>query len=199
MHLEDTVSSISASNIVAPGQVLADLLPGERVRDAGLIAGFALTIGLSAQLAVPLPFTPVPVTGQTFAVLLGAAALGAGRATIGASLYVVLGVLGVPWFTATGGASFGYIVGFVVAAAIVGRLARLGNDRSWGRMAALMGVGNLVIYAFGVPVLAAVTGMGFGPALAAGVVPFLIGDAAKIALAVALLPGTWKLVAMTRG
>ena len=188
------MSAISAPNPIAPGRVLADLVPGERVRDIALIGTFAAAIGLSAQIAVFLPFSPVPVTGQTFAVLLGAAALGAGRATLGASLYLVLGVAGVPWFTATGGASFGYIIGFVAAAWIVGRLARLGNDRTVARTVALMVVGNLVIYALGATGLALVLGVGIVEAILLGVVPFLIGDAAKLALAAALLPATWKLV-----
>jgi len=192
------VSAISAPQPIAPGQVLADLLPGSRVRDAVLVTAFAAVLGLSAQLAVPLPFTPVPVTGQTFAVLLGAAALGAGRATLGSSLYLVLGVAGVPWFTGTGGASFGYIVGFVAAALIVGRLARLGNDRTVARTVVLMVVGNLAIYVFGVTGLALVLGVGLGEALALGVVPFLIGDAVKLALATALLPATWRLVGARR-
>ncbi len=188
------MSAISAPNPIAPGRVLADLVPGERVRDIALIGTFAAVIGLSAQVAVFLPFSPVPVTGQTFAVLLGAAALGAGRATLGASLYLVLGVAGVPWFTATGGASFGYIIGFVAAAWIVGRLARLGNDRTVARTVALMAVGNLVIYAAGVTGLALVLGVGIVEATLLGAVPFLIGDAVKLALAAALLPATWKLV-----
>ncbi len=188
------MSAISAPNPIAPGRVLADLVPGERVRDIALIGAFAAVIGLSAQVAVFLPFSPVPVTGQTFAVLLGAAALGAGRATLGASLYLVLGVAGVPWFTATGGASFGYIVGFVAAAWIVGRLARLGNDRTVARTVALMVVGNLAIYAAGVTGLALVLGVGAVEAVMLGAVPFLIGDAIKLALAAALLPATWKLV-----
>jgi biotin transport system substrate-specific component len=188
------VSSIAAPNPIAPGRVLADLLPGSRVKDVALVGAFAAAIGLSAQIAVPLPFTPVPVTGQTFAVLLGAAALGAGRATLGASLYLVLGMIGVPWFTATGGASFGYILGFIVAAVLVGQLARLGNDRSVARTVALMAVGNLAIYAVGVTGLALFLGVGLVEATALGAVPFLIGDALKLALAAALLPATWKLV-----
>lgn len=188
------MSAISAPNPIAPGRVLADLVPGERVRDVALIGAFAAVIGLSAQVAVFLPFSPVPVTGQTFAVLLGAAALGAGRATLGASLYLVLGVVGVPWFTATGGASFGYIIGFVAAAWIVGRLARMGNDRTVARTVALMVVGNLAIYAAGVTGLALVLGVGIVEATLLGAVPFLLGDAVKLALAAALLPATWKLV-----
>ncbi|MFP4149989.1 MAG: biotin transporter BioY [Nitriliruptoraceae bacterium] len=193
------MSSIAAPNPIAPGRVLADLVPGSRVKDVALVGAFAAAIGLSAQIAVPLPFTPVPVTGQTFAVLLGAAALGAGRATLGASLYLVLGLVGVPWFTATGGASFGYIVGFLVAAALVGRLARLGNDRTVGRTVALMAVGNLAIYAFGVAGLALYLGVGVVEATVLGAVPFLVGDALKLVLAAALLPATWKLVGPTQG
>jgi len=192
------VSALSHPTPIAPGRVLADLVPGARVKDALLVTAFAVLIGVSAQIAVPLPFTPVPVTGQTFAVLLGAAALGAGRATLGSSLYLVLGVAGVPWFTATGGASFGYIVGFVAAAAIVGRFARLGNDRTVGRTVALMVIGNLVIYVFGVTGLALFLGVGPVEAMMLGMVPFLIGDAIKLALAAALLPGTWKLVGSHR-
>jgi biotin transport system substrate-specific component len=188
------MSSISVPHVSAPGRVLADLVPGERVRDAVLIGVFAIVIGLSAQVAVPLPFTPVPVTGQTFAVLLGAAALGAGRATLGTGMYLGLGFAGIPWFAVTGGASVGYIIGFVLAAAVVGRLARMGNDRTVTRTFLLMVLGNLVIYAVGVPVLSAVLGVGLGEGLLLGAVPFLLGDLAKIALAVAVLPTTWKLV-----
>ena len=188
------MSATSAAQPIAPGRVLADLVPGSRVRDAILVASFAAVLGLSAQVAVPLPFTPVPVTGQTFAVLLGAAALGASRATLGASLYLALGLVGVPWFTATGGASFGYILGFVAAAAIVGRLARAGNDRTVGRTVGLMLIGNLAIYAFGVTGLALFLGVGLVEATALGAVPFLVGDALKLALAAALLPTTWRLV-----
>ena len=192
------MSAIPAARTIAPGQVLADLIPGARLRDATLVVSFAALLGISAQLAVPLPGTPVPVTGQTFAVLLGAAALGAGRASLGASLYLVLGVAGVPWFTATGGASFGYIVGFVAAAAVVGRLARLGNDRTVARTVGLMAVGNVVIYAFGLAGLMLVVGVGPIEAVLLGAVPFLIGDALKLALAAVLLPSTWKLVGSSR-
>lgn len=189
------MSSINAPQTIAPGRVLADFVPGERARDAILISLFALAIGASAQVAVPLPFTPVPITGQTFAVLLGAAALGAGRATIGTALYAGLGLIGLPWFAAASGASLGYIFGFIAAAAVVGKLARSGNDRTFARTFALMVLGNLVIYAFGVPVLATVLGVGLGKAISLGAVPFFVGDLLKIALAVGVLPATWRLVA----
>ncbi|WP_067142125.1 biotin transporter BioY [Microtetraspora malaysiensis] len=185
---------------IAPGvrpAVLSDLIPGARVRDAALVAGGAALTGLAAQLAFPVPGSPVPVTGQTFAVVLVGAALGFNRAALSMLLYVLAGIAGVPWFTGgasgPGGATFGYLIGFIVAAALVGRLAERGGDRTPARTAGTMLFGNLVIYAFGVPVLMTVTGMGLGAALAAGVVPFLVGDALKIAVAAGLLPAAWRL------
>ncbi len=186
---------MSSSSIHAhPAPVLADLLPGARVRDAVLIGVYALAIAASAQIAVPLPGTPVPVTGQTFVVLLGAAALGTHRAALGAGLFLGAGLVGVPWFAATGGATVGYIVGFVLAAFVVGRLARARVVDSHLGTAGVMVLGNVAIYACGVPVLMLVTGMGFEAALVAGVVAFLIGDAAKIALATAVLPYAQRLL-----
>ncbi|GLW97744.1 biotin transporter BioY [Microtetraspora sp. NBRC 16547] len=177
--------------------VLSDLIPGARVRDAALVLGGAALTGLAAQLAFPVPGSPVPVTGQTFAVVLVGAALGTNRAALSMLLYVLAGIAGVPWFTGgghgPGGAAFGYLIGFLVAAALVGKLAERGGDRTPARTAGTMILGNLAIYAFGVPVLMAVTGMGLVPALAAGVVPFLVGDAIKIVVAAGLLPAAWKL------
>lgn len=194
--------SLSSSAVPRPGgAVLADLLPGERVRDLVLVVAYAGFTGLAAQVAVPLPFTPVPVTGQTFAVLLGAAALGWQRAFLGMGLYLAAGLAGVPWFSEwTGGTealaspSFGYIVGFLVAAALVGRLAAGGLDRTPPRVVLTMVAGNLVIYAFGLPWLMASVHAGLAEGLDKGVIPFLGGDALKIALAAGLLPSAWSLV-----
>lgn len=176
--------------------VLSDLIPGARVRDVALVVGGAALTGLAAQLSFPVPGTPVPITGQTFAVLLVGAALGQSRAALSLALYVLAGVAGVPWFAGGGhgfvGATFGYLLGFVAAAALVGRLAERGGDRKVGRTVATMILGNLVIYAFGVPVLMAVTGMSLPTALAAGVVPFLIGDGLKVLVAAGVLPAAWK-------
>lgn len=174
--------------------VLADALPGRVVRDILLTIGFALGIGVAAQVAFPLPFTPVPVTGQTFAVLLGAAALGPGRALTGSTLYLAAGVAGVPWFAPANGASLGYVVGFVAASLLVGVLARAGNDRSRMRTIGMMAGGNAVIYAFGVPYLMWFAKIDLTTALALGVLPFLLGDALKILGAAAILPGAWRLV-----
>ncbi len=174
--------------------VLADVPAASRTRDVVLVVTYAVAIALSAQLAVPLPFSPVPVTGQTFAVLLGAAALGPARAASGTTLYLAAGVAGLPWFAVTSGATVGYLIGFVAAGVLVGRWARAGGDRTVTRAVALMAAGNVVIYALGVAGLVAVTGMGVTAAIAAGVVPFLVGDTIKIAAAAALLPATWRRV-----
>lgn len=173
--------------------VLADLLPGTWVRDVLLVVGYVAAIAASAQVAVPLPFTPVPISGQTFAVLLGAAALGSTRSVVGASAYLALGVAGLPLFTAASAVTFGYIIGFVVAAAVVGWLAERGFDRTLPRAAASMVAGNLLIYAAGVPYLAVAAGLDVQAAFAQGVLPFVPGDAVKLALATALLPGAWAL------
>jgi biotin transport system substrate-specific component len=181
-----------------PGQVLADLLPASRVRDVALVVGGAALTGLAAQLSVPVPGSPVPVTGQTFAALLVGTTLGAGRGFLSLALYALAGVAGVPWFAggASGAAmpSFGYILGMLLASVVVGALARRGADRSMLRMAGTMLLGEAIIYAIGVPYLALATGMSASAAIAAGLTPFLIGDAVKAALAMGVLPTAWKLV-----
>lgn len=178
--------------------VLADLLPRTLMRDAALVLGFVALLVMSARVAVPLPFTPVPVTAQTFAVLGGAVVLGASRASIGAGLYLVAGLAGAP-LLATGGATLGYVVGFVAAAGVVGAMAARGAARSVPGVVGAMVVGNVVIYAIGVSYLALYTGMTLAAALSAGVVPFLAGDAVKIALASALVPLAWRQVGQRPG
>lgn len=188
---------------VRPGAVLADVLPAStaaraRVRDAALVLGGAVLTGVAAQLAVPVPGSPVPVTGQTFVALLVGAGLGPRRAMASLGLYAAAGVAGMPWFSggASGAAmpSFGYILGMLLAAVVVGALARRGGDRGALRTAGTMAVGTAVIYAIGVPYLALATDMSLGQAVAAGLVPFLVGDALKAALAMGALPAAWKLV-----
>ncbi|OPG01756.1 biotin transporter BioY [Streptomyces sp. GKU 895] len=183
---------------VRPGQVLADLLPASRVRDIALVVGGAALTGLAAQISVPVPGSPVPVTGQTFAALLVGTTLGAGRGFLSLALYAIAGVAGMPWFAgATSGSaapSFGYILGMILASTVVGALARRGADRSVLRTAGAMLLGEAVIYAVGVPYLAVATGMSASAAVAAGLTPFLLGDALKAALAMGLLPSTWKLI-----
>lgn len=183
---------------LAPARVLGDTLPGGLVRDGALVVGGAALVGLFAQLSVTLPFTPVPVTGQTFAVLLVGASLGTVRGVLSMLVYAVAGIAGVPWFAGHSSgvamASFGYILGFVAAAAVVGRLAERGATRTPARTAVLMVVGSLVIYAFGVGWLKVALSVSWPTAVALGLTPFLLGDAIKVALAAGLLPTTWRLV-----
>ena len=178
----------------AAPRVLGDVIPGERARDALLTVGYAGAIGASAQIAIPLPFTPVPLTAQTFVVLLGAIVLGLGRASVGGALYLAAGLAGVPWFAVTGGTTMGYVAGFIAAAAALGWLADRGHARTPGSVAVTMVAGNLVIYAFGATVLGLTLSLPPLAALSAGVVPFLLGDAIKVVAATALVPAAWRLV-----
>jgi biotin transport system substrate-specific component len=180
--------------LAAPA-VLADVVPRTWVRQAALVVGAAAFVGLSAQVIIPLPFTPVPLTLQTFAVLLAASALGTARAVLAMTLYAVAGIAGMPWFAGgTSGftfPSFGYIIGFIAAAFVVGRIAETGATRSVARTAGLMVLGSAIIYGFGVTWLAFAINVSFVEALRLGLVPFLIGDAIKVAAAAGLLPLAW--------
>ena len=175
------------------------VLPKSLVTDFALILlGVALIAG-AAQLVIPM--YPVPMTGQTFAVLLVAMSLGFGRATVSVATYVVVGALGLPIFTnhASGwsfGPTLGYLVGFVAAAALVGWLAQLGWDKSWLKVSAAFLAGSVVIYAFGLPWLAIFLGAVGAPndlasVLNSGLAPFIVGDIVKAAAAAALLPVAW--------
>jgi biotin transport system substrate-specific component len=171
---------------------------GALVRDTLLVVGFSLLVGLSAQVAVPLPGTPVPITGQTFGVLLTGALLGVGRGFLALALYLLEGALGLPVF-AQGHAglaallaapSAGYLWACPFAAAVVGALAERGWDRRFGTTALAMLAGNAVFYLFGLPWLARFVGAAH--ALPMGFYPFLPGDAIKLLLAAALLPAAWR-------
>jgi biotin transport system substrate-specific component len=168
--------------------------------DALLVVAGSLLIALSAQLSILLPFSPVPITGQTFAILFLGALLGSRRGAAAVLAYLAEGAAGLPVFA--GGASGlpymlgptgGYLVGFVVAAFAVGALAERGWDRGVLTTIAAMVVGNLIIYVCGVGYLSTVMGSA-ERAIAAGMTPFLVGDALKIALAAALLPLGWRVV-----
>lgn len=183
---------------VAAPRVLVDGFARSRVLDVALVAAGSLFIGLAAQVSIHLPGNPVPVTGQTFAVLLVAAGTGLWRGVASTLLYAALGLVGVPWF-ADGSAglvsaTFGYILGFVAAAALVGWLAQRGWTRVPWRIAAAMVIGDLAIYAIGVPWLRAVLGLSWGTAIGIGLTPFLVGDLLKAALAAGLFTGAWALV-----
>lgn len=198
-----SVLSISRNTIVdrvVPRSVAADI--------ALVAAGAALT-AVAAQISIPA--SPVPFTFQTLVVLLVGASLGSVRGALSMALYAVLGVVGLPVFAplsdgshATGlqavlGATFGFVIGFVAAAYVVGLLA----ERNWSshavKMLASYAIGSLVIYAFGIPVLAAVATKG-DLSIAAGImVPFLIWDAVKAIAAAALLPLSWAAVKKLKG
>ena len=185
--------------VAAPAPaVLGDYVARTKVATVALVLGGAAFVGISAQVVIPLPFTPVPLTLQTFAVLLVGAALGTWRGIASMVVYAAAGTAGVPWFSAGssgwGGASYGYILGFIVAAGLVGRLAEQGSTRTALRTAGLMVIGNVVIYAIGVTYLKFAIDVTWAMALSLGMVPFLLGDALKIALAAGLFPTTWRLV-----
>jgi len=168
----------------------------EKTRQVALVAGFALLTALGAQVRIPLPFTPVPITLQTFAVLLGALVLGMNRGALSQLVYLGVGVAGAPVFAGAGagpaalvGPTGGYLVGFVVAAMLVGSLARSLDPKAAGsgwKALAILGAGTLAIYVPGVLWLSWVTGLGLGSAVALGVVPFLPGDGVKAVLAVSI-------------
>lgn len=177
--------------------VLADLAGGTWLRDALVVIGAAGLVGLLAQVSIHLSFTPVPVTGQTLGVLLAGTALGWRRGGAAMALYAVAGVAGVPWFAghASGyvGASFGYILGFFLSAALCGYLAERGADRSVAKCIPAMVAGEVVMYVAGVAWLGLSLHVGAGKAISLGLLPFLVGDALKAAMAAVLLPGAWKL------
>ena len=192
---------MSAPSSAARQRVLADYAPDVALRNVMMVAGGVLLTALAAQVSVPLPFTPVPVSGQTFAVLALAAAFGPGRAVITQAAYWAVGLVGVPVFAdASGGvqvafgATGGYLVGFMAASLVVGTMARRGLDRSPLTMVAAWAAGSLTIYAFALPWLAVVTGSGLSETLAMGLYPFVVGDIVKAALAALAVPGLWKLV-----
>lgn len=172
-----------------------------RVRDVALVVAGALLIYLTARVSIPVPGSPVPVTGQTFGVLLVGGALGFRRGLVSVALYVLLGVIGLPFFaegkggiSVIWGATGGYLVGFVIAGALVGRLAELGWDRKLGGSVGAMLIGNLVIYAIGLPWLGVVTSSTPAETLEMGLRPFLFGDVLKLVLAAVLFPVAWWVV-----
>jgi biotin transport system substrate-specific component len=178
--------------------VLADLLPGARVRDVAVVVAGAGLTGLAAQVSIHTSLSPVPFTLQTLAVLVVGAALGTVRGLLSMALYLAAGAGGVPWFAnhshGLSGPSVGYLVGFVVAAGVVGELATRGADRKIGPTALLMVAGNVIIYLFGVGwLMHEVPSYSFGQAVHYGVTVFLVSDAAKLVLAALVFPAAWKL------
>ena len=201
------IPRLDRSTAAERGLTIADFLVpisvGERLnarlRHILLIATGALFIYLTSKFVIPRD--PIPWTGQTFGVLVVGGALGARRGFAAVALYVLLGLVGLPFF-AEGkggtavilGASGGYLIGFIVAGAVVGRLAELGWDRHIGGAVAMMLIGSAVIYAIGLPWLAYVLNLSPQDMIAKGLTPFIVWDAAKLAVAAAIFPASWWLI-----
>ncbi|MCH7482669.1 MAG: biotin transporter BioY [Chloroflexi bacterium] len=195
-------------------------IPGKGIlRDVALVVGFSLLVAVFAQIVIRLPFTPVPITGQTLAVLLTGGALGAWRGAASLGLYAIWGSIGIPVFApgaeAVEGelvhfifpwagtadpvwslASGGYIVGFIAAAYVVGRLSERGWDRGWYVTVAML-IANVLIYVPGLLWLGYKIGS-FDNALVFGLYPFIAGDLIKLYIAAIALPGAWALVGRRR-
>jgi biotin transport system substrate-specific component len=189
---------MTSSVLVSDRRVLADLLPGALVRDLLLVGGGALLTGLAAQVSIHTGLSPVPFTLQTMAVLVTGAALGSVRGVLSMGLYLLAGMAGVPWFAGSthgvGGPAFGYLIGFVLAAGLVGALAGRGADRRVSTTTLLMVLGSVVIYVVGTLWLAADLDLGLRDAFDLGVRPFLATDAIKLAIAALAFPSAWAFV-----
>lgn len=209
----------AAERGITIGDFLVPIRIGERLsartRHLILVLAGALLIYLTALVAIRLPDNPVPITGQTFGVLLVGGALGFRRGLLATLLYVAIGVIGIPAFAEQKagigiiasvqngqlvlGATGGYLIGFVLASALVGRLAELGWDRRVVGAVAAMVAGNVVIYAIGLPWLALATGFTMTQTIDKGLVPFVVGDAIKLLLAGAVFPFAWWVVGQRPG
>jgi biotin transport system substrate-specific component len=177
-----------------------------RARHVALILAGTILIALAAQISIPVPGSPVPITGQTFGVLLSAGALGFKRGIAATVLYVLLGAVGLPVFAGGAhgtsivfGATGGYLIGFVIAAAVIGRLAELGWDRNLIGAIGAMLIGSALIYAVGLPWLAVVAGLDVPTTLSEGLLPYIPGDLLKVALAAAAFPVAWWVVGRRPG
>lgn len=189
-------------NTYAKAETLSGAIfaPLSWARAAALVVAFSLLTALSAQIVIPLPFTPIPVTGQTFMVLLTGALLGARLGALAMIAYVFEGTIGLPFFSAgRGGAAyllltpaFGYLLSYPLAAFVTGWLVERGWDRRFLTATAAMAIGSVVILTGG--------WLGFlrfyspAQAFVLGVAPFIVGDIIKVALAAAVLPTGWALI-----
>jgi biotin transport system substrate-specific component len=185
--------------------VLADLVPAVRARNVALVTAGVLFMALLAQVSVPVPGSPVPITGQTLGVVLTAAALGPVRGTLVQVFYILAGAVGLPFYSEAThgvevvlGATGGYLIGFIPAAYLIGLAARRGRDRNFLTALPLFLAGQAVIFAVGVPWLALTADMTAGQALDAGFYPFIVGGIVKAVIAAAVLGGAWAVVRRTR-
>jgi biotin transport system substrate-specific component len=196
---------MTPSTAAVPRPVLADALPGARVRDVLLVVVGALLTAACAQISIKIPGSPVPLTGQTFAVVLVGAGLGARRGGLSMLLYVSLGLV-LPVYASgaqgTGvlfGSSGGYLFGFVLAAWAMGLIAERGGDRRVVSAALAFAVGQLLIFGVGVPWLKVDTSQSWGWAIHEGFTIFILGGVIKAALAGVLMPSAWGLLRSLKG
>lgn len=177
------------------------ILPIERkslvlVRDIILVLSFAILTGICAKIKIEIG--TVPITMQTFAVLLSGAVLGSIRGALSQLVYLTLGLTGIPWFSRGGGMSyifsptFGFLIGFVFAAFLVGFLCERGWDRNFKKAMLAMLIGNGSLYFPGLFWLAKFVGP--EKVLAVGLYPFIVGDIVKLLFAGSLLPLFWKII-----
>ena len=184
----------------APRAVLADVIPGARVRDAVLILSGALLTALFAQISINVPGSPVPVTGQTLAVGLVGATLGLRRGMASLTLYAVLGLF-LPFYAdgssgwhVVWGASGGYIIGFIFAAGFIGWMAEHGADRSIVLAFLAFVGGQLLIFAFGLVGLKLAVDQPWGWTIHNGFTIFILGGIIKAVIGAIALPSAWSLV-----
>jgi biotin transport system substrate-specific component len=203
-RLSAAEKGITLADFLVPIRVGESL--SSRMRHLVLVVAGALFVYLSAQIRIPLPDNLVPITGQTFGVLLVGGALGFRRGLASVALYVLLGVIGLPFFAGGDsgleimtGVRGGYLIGFIVAGAIVGRLAELGWDRHLGGAVGAMAIGNALIYVVAVPWFMVVTGEDLQATLRSALVPFVAGDLLKLLLAALLFPAAWWVVGRRPG
>lgn len=175
------------------------LFPRVASHDVIVVVSGAIATAVMAQIALPLPFTPVPLTGQTFAVLFLALALGPGRATAAQAVYVVGGLAGLPVYAGGEagwrvivGPTGGYLIGFLLASALVGYAARRGWARGASGVAGCFLAGTLVIYGVGAFGLSLAMRSSLIEAVRIGVLPFVVGDFIKAGLAASLVPRLWR-------
>jgi biotin transport system substrate-specific component len=194
------VSSLPHPNVPPPSHhVLADGFVRTRAQEAALVLSAALCTALLAQVALSVPGSPVPITGQTLAVIVTAAVLGPGRGVAAQAAYLLLGAVGLPFFAkaasgwgALTGPTGGFLVGFLPAAFLVGLAARRGLDRRMWTAVPLFLVGQLLVLGIGVCWLRAVAGLDFATAFQKGFVPFIPGGLLKAAIAGLLVPLAWR-------
>lgn len=182
---------------VGDSRVLADTLPGARVRDLLLIVGGAALTALFAQISIHVPGSPVPITGQTLAVVLAGSALGTWRGAASQLLYLAAGLVLPVYAGASSGTSVlwgadgGYIFGFVVAAALIGWAAEHGGDRRAVLAMITFALGQLAIYVIGVPWLKVSAGLSWHSAISEGFTPFILGGVVKAVIAAVVVPSAW--------